>query len=161
MTGIRPIHIAYRTAQALRMLWWRIARPHVHGAKVVVLGPDRTVLLIRHSYASSALWMLPGGGVRRGEDASVAAAREVWEETAIKVAALRLHGEFIETSRGARNHISIFVGDGSGEPCCDGREIIAAAWHPLDALPASMASGSLKRIIEVRDGLPPPVTDWP
>ena len=75
MTGIRPIHLAYRAAQTLRMLWWRIACPHVHGAKVVVLGPERTVLLIRHSYASSELWMLPGGGVRRSEDAAAAVLR--------------------------------------------------------------------------------------
>lgn len=161
MTGIHPIHLAYRAAQTLRMLWWRIARPHVHGAKVVVLGPERTVLLIRHSYASSELWMLPGGGVRRGEDAEVAAAREVLEETAIAVGALRLHGEFLETSRGARNHINIFVGEGKGEPRCDGREIVAAAWHPLDTLPANIASGSFRRIVEVRDGLPPVGPDWP
>ncbi len=142
------------------MLWWRVARPHVYGAKVVVLGPDRHVLLIRHSYVQSETWMLPGGGVRRGEDAVAAATREVREETGIMVSALRLHGRFLETSRGARNHISIFIGHGDGEPRCDGREIVAAAWHQLDALPA-VASGSLRRIIEVRDGQPPAEPEWP
>jgi 8-oxo-dGTP pyrophosphatase MutT (NUDIX family) len=159
--GSNLLHIVYRFAQALRMLWWRIARPHVHGAKVVVLGPGRTVLLIRHSYASPELWMLPGGGVKRGEDPSVAAAREVREETGIAVATLRLHGAFLETARGARNHISIFVAEGTGEPRCDGREIIAAAWHPLDALPERIASGSRNRVVEVRDGVPPVGPDWP
>lgn len=159
--SIRPIHIAYRIAQRLRMLWWRVARPHVHGAKVVVLGPDHSVLLIRHSYVVSTQWMLPGGGVRRGEDAADAAVREVLEETGIVLASVRLHGEFLDTARGARNHISIFIGKGAGEPSCDGREIVAADWHPLDALPDSIASGSLKRIVEVRDGLPPVGRDWP
>lgn len=153
MTGIRSIHIAYRIAQHLRMLWWRVTRPHVYGAKMVVLGPDRTVLLIRHSYVRSDQWMLPGGGVRRGEDAAVAAAREVLEETGIETAAIRLHGEFLDAARGARNHISLFVGEGGGEPRCDGREIVAAEWHSLDALPDTIASGSLRRILEVRDGL--------
>lgn len=161
MTGGRPVRIAYRLAQRLRMLWWQIARPNVHGAKVVVLGPGRTVLLIRHSYASPDLWMLPGGGVARGEEAAIAAAREVMEETGISVSALRLHGTFVETARGARNHISIFVAEGAGEPRCDGREIIAATWHPLATLPANIASGSLGRIVEVRDGVPPAGPGWP
>ncbi len=160
MTGFRPIHIAYRAAQALRMLWWRIARPHVHGAKVVVLGPDCTVLLIRHSYASSNLWMLPGGGVQRGEDAEVAAAREVREETGIALTGIRLHGEFLERARGARNHISVFVGEAAGEPSCDGREILAAAWHPLDTLPANIAAASHRRIVEARNGRMSSSPDW-
>lgn len=155
------MQLAYRGAQGLRLLWWRIARPEVHGVKLVVLGPERTVLLIRHSYASPDLWMLPGGGVRRGEDAAGAGAREVREETWIAVSNLRLHGTFLETARGARNHITIMIADGAGEPCCDGREIIAAAWHPIDALPPGIASGSRNRIVEVRDGLPPSSPDWP
>lgn len=159
--SLRVVHIAYRAAQRLRMLWWRVARPHVYGAKVVVLGPDRTVLLIRHSYVGSETWMLPGGGVQRGEDAAVAAAREVLEETGILPTAIRLHGEFLDTTRGARNHISIYIGEGASEPQCDGREIVAAAWHPIDALPSNIASGSARRIVEVRDGLPPAGPDWP
>lgn len=158
--SVRPIHIAYRIAQRLRMLWWRLAKPHVYGAKVVVLGPERSVLLIRHSYVASDQWMLPGGGMRRGEDAAEAAAREVLEETGVALATVRLHGEFLDTARGARNHISIFTGEGTGEPRCDGREIVAAEWHSLDALPGSTASGSLNRIVEVRDGLPPAGSDW-
>lgn len=153
--------LAYRLAQRARMLWWRIARPHVHGVKVVVLGPHRSVLLIRHSYASPDLWMLPGGGVKRGEDAAVAGAREVREETGIAPSAPHLHGAFLEAARGARNHISVFVAKGAGEPRCDGREIIEADWHPLDSLPANIAAGSRNRIIEVRDSLPPAGPDWP
>lgn len=159
--NFRPIHITYRIAQALRMLWWRVARPHVYGAKVVVLGPGRTVLLIRHSYVGSETWMLPGGGVRRGEDAVGAAVREVLEETGIVLTEIRLHGEFLDTTRRAHNHISIYIGEGVGEPHCDGREIVAAVWHSIDALPASIASGSLRRIVEVRDGLRPAGPNWP
>ncbi len=155
------MRLAYRGAQGLRLLWWRIARPEVHGVKLVVLGPGRTVLLIRHSYARPELWMLPGGGVRQNEDAATAGAREVLEETGIVASSLRLHGTFLETARGARNHITVMIGEGAGGPCCDGREIIAAAWHPIDALPATIASGSWNRIVEVRDGLPPPGPDWP
>jgi 8-oxo-dGTP pyrophosphatase MutT (NUDIX family) len=156
----RALHLAYRAAQRLRMLWWRIARPRVHGVKLVVLGPGRTILLIRHSYVASHLWMLPGGGIARGEDAEAAGRRELMEETGIAVGALRLHGEFLDRSRGAHNHISILTGEGAGEPRCDGREIVEAAWHPLDALPDSIAAASLRRIVELRDGETPSGPDW-
>lgn len=151
---------AYRVAQQLRLLWWRVAKPHVHGAKTVVLTSDRHVLLVRHSYQNPENYMLPGGGVGRDEDAAVAAAREVFEETGIRVGALRLHGQFIDTRRGARNHISIFTGPAErSDPVVDGREIIEASWHPIDALPVNVSIASRARIIEVRDGLPP-AADW-
>lgn len=155
----RPIHIAYWLAHRLRLLWWRVARPTTHGVKAVVLGPDRTVLLIRHSYTRPQSWMLPGGGLQCGETAAQAATREVAEESGIAVAALRLHGRFLSTARGNRNHIQVWVGTSpGGEPRTDGREVIAAAWHPLDALPDDLSAPSRQRIIEVRDGLPPAAT---
>lgn len=158
----RLIHHAYRAAQYVRLLYWRVVRPDVYGAKVVVIGLDQTVLLIRHSYARSDMYMLPGGGVRRGEDVMAAAAREVWEETGIVVDALSLHGRFLDMAKGARNHISVFAAHASGGvPCADGREIIEAAWFSLDALPTNISSASLKRILEIRDGRLPDSDVWP
>lgn len=158
----RIVWLAYRCAQALRLAWWRLARPSVYGAKVVVLSPDHHVLLIRHSYARRDQFMLPGGGVRRGEDPAAAAVREVAEETGIAISGLRLHGRFLDTAKGARNHISIYVADADrGEPQVDGREIVEACWLPINALPANISSASRKRIEEVRDGHAPPSSDWP
>lgn len=150
------LHIAYRAAQTLRLLYWRVFRPNVHGAKTVVIDDQRRVLLIRHSYSKQHLFMLPGGGVGRGEDPILAAAREVREETGILATDLRLHGQFLDTAKGARNHISIYAASSAGgEPRVDGREILEAAWFALDDLPPNVSSASRARIIEVRDGLPP------
>ncbi len=161
MPVIRPTWPGvYRVAQQLRLLWWRVARPDVYGAKTVVLTADRHVLLVRHSYQNPESYMLPGGGVRRDEDPAIAAAREVREETGVIIAALRLHGRFLDTRRGARNHISIFAASAERQPpVVDGREIIEASWHPIDALPANIAAATRARIIEIRDGQPP-AAEW-
>ena len=153
-------HRAYRAAHRVRLIWWRVAKPAVRGAKTVVLTADRHVLLVRHSYQQPDQYMLPGGGVGRHEDAALAAAREVFEETGVRVTALRLHSQFFDSRQGARNEISIYTGEAERiEPVVDGREIVEASWHPLDALPANISGASRARIIEVRDGLPP-ATSW-
>lgn len=157
----RLLHIAMRMANRLRFAWWRLRKPHVYGAKVIVLNADGDVLLIRHSYIRSHQWMLPGGGIGRGETPAVAAAREVAEEVGLSVGTLEQHGEFLDTSTGAQNHIHIFVARGvTGAPRIDGIEIIAADWFALDALPDTLASASRARIMEVRDGRVPESARW-
>lgn len=148
--------IAYTVAHNLRLLWWRIRRPHVHGTKAVIINERREVLLVRHTYALRHLYMLPGGGFRPGQDAAAAAAREVLEETGVRVAGpMRLHGAFVDTARGARNHIHVYIGE--SEPgaiaIADGKEIAEASWFAMDALPTNISTPSAQRIIEVRDGL--------
>lgn len=153
------LHLAYRIAQHVRLVYWRIVRPLTYGVKVVALRDDGHVLLVRHSYQSRNLFMLPGGGIGRGETAFAAAVRELLEETGCALSGLRVHGEFWSTAEGARNHITVVSGTAQGIPRVDGREIIEAAFVPLDPLPANIAPASRRRLIEVRDGLPP-ATDW-
>ena len=88
-----------------------------------------------------------------------AAERELREETGCRLGNARIHGEFFSAAEGARNHVTVVTGTASGEPCVDGREIIEAAFVPLDLLPANIAPASLRRLIEVRDGLPP-AAEW-
>jgi 8-oxo-dGTP pyrophosphatase MutT (NUDIX family) len=154
---------AYTVAHNLRLIWWRIRRPHVYGTKAVVFNDRREVLLVRHAYAMHDLYMLPGGGFHLSEDPAEAAAREVMEESGIAlIGPMRLHGIFLETARGARNHIHVYVGEAvdARPPQADGHEIAEAGWFPIDALPANLSAPSARRIIEVRDGLPAAVPDW-
>lgn len=153
------LHLAYRVAQKVRLIYWRIARPRTYGVKVVALRDDGHVLLVRHSYQSRDLFMLPGGGIHRGETVLAAAERELREETGCDLTDPQIHGEFFTATEGARNQITVVIGTASGVPKVDGREILEAAFVPLHHLPANIAPASLRRLIEIRDGLPP-AAEW-
>lgn len=149
------LHLAYRIAQQVRLAYWHVVKPRVHGVKVVALRNDGHVLLVRHSYQARTLYMLPGGGINRGEARLDAAVRELREETGCVLADARIHGEFYSTAEGARNHITLVIGTATGIPRVDGREIIEAVFLPLDALPANIAPATLRRLDEIRHGLEP------
>ena len=55
------------------------------GTNAVVFDGDQ-VLLVRHTYRRRNPWGLPAGWVRRGEHPAEAAAREVEEETGLRIA---------------------------------------------------------------------------
>ena len=50
-------------------------------ARLIVLDPDRRVLLFSAVDPRGTVWFTPGGGVRRGESLEAAAVRELAEET--------------------------------------------------------------------------------
>ncbi|MDE2404386.1 MAG: NUDIX domain-containing protein [Sphingomonadales bacterium] len=134
-----PLHrVALRAAHGVRRTWWRLRRPIVRGCRVVALDADGRVLLIRQSYGRP-VWVLPAGGLKRGEDPLRAAARELAEETACLLAGARLAELAIEPLHGTANHVHIVTGRAIGEPRPDGREVIAARFFALDALPQDIA----------------------
>ncbi len=63
-----------------------MTRPHACG----VLIDGNMVLMVRHVETTRAYWTLPGGGLEAGETPAEAAVREVWEETGLRVRAIRM-----------------------------------------------------------------------
>jgi 8-oxo-dGTP pyrophosphatase MutT (NUDIX family) len=67
-----------------------IVTVRVGGVRVLVVWRGR-LLLVRHEERESgrAWWVLPGGGLERGETLAQAAVREVYEETGVPVRIVR------------------------------------------------------------------------
>lgn len=143
----RPVHrVTLKLAHAVRVAWWGIRRPEVRGCNAIVVDREGKVLLVRHSYQSPDKWMLPGGGIGRGESPELAAIREVAEETGCRIA--HAHCFAVETVPlwGARNQIHLVAAETSDQPAPDGREIVAAAFFAPAALPATIADAARLRI---------------
>lgn len=125
-----PIRTVYRVAHLGLRTWWLVRRPHTHGALVAVWN-EGELLLIRSSYRKAH--SLPGGYVKRGEDARLAAARELREETSLDVVPSRL----THTWHGARpfesrtDELDIFELEVDARPIVpvNNREIVWAGWR--------------------------------
>src|SRR5215475_14488552 len=86
--------IAMRIAYRLRLVWWFVRRPAVHGSYVAVWHGGR-VLVIQNSYRR--LLTFPAGGRTRGESLHEAARRELFEEVSIaaELEQLAYYGEVV------------------------------------------------------------------
>lgn len=134
-----PLHRALLIqAHRVRLVWWRIRKPLLRGCRVLALDDSDRVLLVRHSYGSGR-WLLPGGGVARGETALMAAIRELGEETACALEDPREIAVIEEPLAGTVNRVHVITGRVRGIARGDGREIVAAEFFALDALPAELA----------------------
>lgn len=144
-TIIRLIH-------PVRLLYWRIAKPDRYGVKMMAFDEAGRVLLVRHSYGRSDLWMLPGGGINRNEDDASAAVRELKEETALEAQNLRLFGRYLSELEGKRDHVALFSCMVAGEPIIDEKEITEAQFFALDALPETISAATYARMLDWKGG---------
>ena len=134
----RPLHrVLLVQAHRVRLVWWRIRKPLLLGCRVLAFDDAGRVLLVRHSYGSGR-WLLPGGGIGRGETPLAAALRELAEEAACALEDPREIAVIEEPLAGTVNRVHIVAGQARGQPHPDGREIIAAAFFALDDLPADL-----------------------
>jgi 8-oxo-dGTP pyrophosphatase MutT (NUDIX family) len=126
-----------RIAHRIRKVWWQVRRPRIAGCRVLALNPAGELLLIRQSYGLQS-WLPPGGGLKRHEDPLLAAARELKEETGCNLTDAVQVAVITERLHGSGNQVHVIVGRTEDSPVADGREVVAAQFFPLDALPLDM-----------------------
>lgn len=119
----------------------------------MVISATGQIFLVKHSYVAG--WHMPGGGVDTGETIAAAAARELHEETNIRLAGEpKLHGVFYNNQESRRDHVALFivrdfVHEKAPHP---NDEIIAHGFFALDNLPPETSRATRARIAEVFHG---------
>jgi 8-oxo-dGTP diphosphatase len=132
--GARPIdrlwQTVYRLAYRLAKAWWFLRRPRHRGALVAVWHGGEILML---SLAYRQVLNLPGGGIKRGEDALATALREAEEEIGLVLAPdqLRLATAVAFRWENRRDHVTIFEAILAERPllAIDHREVVAAAFR--------------------------------
>ena len=127
---------ALRIAYRLRLAWWYLRRPAIHGSYIAVWHGER-VLVIRNSYRKRLSF--PAGGRARGETLLEAARRELGEEVGISapLEELAYYGELVHHNRYAEDHGHVFELRCASAPevRVDRREVVWAEFlSPDDAL---------------------------
>ncbi len=146
----------FRVVKPVLRVAYRQTRGMTLGTRTVVLKANATeVLLVRHGYAPG--WLLPGGGVERGEALADAALRELREEAGIVAEeAPVLHGVFLNDAQFRGDHVVCFVVRRFRE---DGftpnAEIAEARFFATAALPEGTTPGTRRRITEALSGATP------
>jgi len=123
-------------------------------------GGGRELLLMQRS--DNEHWGLPGGYIELGESVAEAAAREVFEETGVRVAVGRLVGVYsdpgcmvIEYAGGPRVHAVNLCFEatavGAGAPTTPD-EVLASGYFALDALPEPLVPIHRVRIEDAAAG---------
>jgi 8-oxo-dGTP pyrophosphatase MutT (NUDIX family) len=140
-----PIGLAHR----LRRFLLRVLRVRTTGVKAMVFDAEGRLLMIRHRYGNSALWMLPGGGVERGEALAAAAAREVMEEVSCRTDELAPLGTYRNRAEGRRDTVHLFRATTVDMPVADGVEVAEVRFFALDGLPETTSPATMRRIAEL------------
>jgi 8-oxo-dGTP diphosphatase len=126
-----------------------IGRVAVGAACAIFDGQDR-VLLVRHTYGRRN-WELPGGLAHAGEAPSVAAQRELAEETGLQLEPGPLSGVYYEAAHEAGAALHFVFGFAWREgltATARPPEIDAVAWASLERLPRPISDFTVRRITD-------------
>ena len=118
----------------------------------MVFNPAGEILLVRHSYGNSRVFLIPGGGVGPFETPAAAAPREIREEVGLRLDRLTFRACYFSNSEGKRDTVSVFTAFSDGAPRTDAWEIEEAGFFALDSLPENVSPSTLRRIAEYREG---------
>lgn len=128
------------------------------GVRGVVIDGDK-VFLVRHTYIPG--WHFPGGGVEPGEAAATAVAREIFEETGLRVTGnAELFGFYHNTVVSDRDHVALFVYRDfeTAKPFKANYEIADGGWFDRNNLPDDLAPGTGRRLAEIFEAAPKSAT---
>jgi len=146
-----------RWALCLKIAAQAILSP-VAFASCALIVRDSKVLLVRHSYVPG--WLLPGGGIARGEAAADAILREMKEEIGlVKSSPPTLFGLYSRRTGWATNVIALYLFDDAEfifTPNLEIREIVFT--DPLS--PPEGTPASVRRRLEEFAGLHPKAAYW-
>jgi len=141
--------------QRLMFGYFLLTRPMTLGVRGVAFDAQGRVLLVKHTYVAG--WHFPGGGVEPGETCERSLLREMEEEANVAVdGPMALHGLFHNINQSPRDHVAVYVTRSfrvRGERAPD-REILAAKFFPVDALPEDATRATRARLAEILDGRP-------
>lgn len=132
-----------------------LIRPMTLGVRALAFDSEGRVLLVMHTYVRG--WHLPGGGVEPGETMLEALAKELDEEANAQLGdAPRLLSVHHNRRMSRRDHVLVYLCENVRQTArkTPDREIVAAEFFPLDALPEGVTRSTVNRIRECVDGLP-------
>lgn len=136
--------------------YWRWQRPLTLGVRAIVIDEqENRVLLIKQTYAKG--WVFPGGGVEKRETLLQSVHREIEEETGVAASGHpQLLGIYSNEPAFPGDHVAVYIFR-QWRRIHDFKpnyEIAAADFFPLDALPADITPGTLRRIEEAHGTRP-------
>jgi ADP-ribose pyrophosphatase YjhB (NUDIX family) len=145
--GLRAVLTA---VHSLLRLNWFVRRPRTFGAHALALTPERKVILVKLRYARG--WRLPGGGMRRGEDAREAVLRELREEIGMTGhGRVRIGAELEQRADFKRDFASLLVvEDVRYRPRRWSWEVEAIIEAPMHSLPNGLAPVARQWIAALR-----------
>jgi ADP-ribose pyrophosphatase YjhB (NUDIX family) len=147
----RGFQLAYVCAYRAMRTYWKVRRPTTHGT-LVTLWNEGEVLLVRNSYVP--YYSLPGGYLRRGENAKQAVVRELMEEVGVIADPEKLELVLDRTHEweGKHDHVQIFSLDLPSRPRIevDHREVLEASWWQPERALALDLFPPLREVIERR-----------
>jgi ADP-ribose pyrophosphatase YjhB (NUDIX family) len=146
-----------RTGLSLKIAAQAILSPVAFAACALIVR-DGKALLVRHSYVAG--WLLPGGGVARGEPAEHAILREMKEEIGLtRSAPPKLFGLYSRRTWWATNVIALYLLDDAEFTFVPNYEIREIQFcDPLAPPPETPAS--VARRLKEFAGLLPPSPFW-
>jgi ADP-ribose pyrophosphatase YjhB (NUDIX family) len=139
----------------LMQQWFRARRSMTIGVRAMVVDAAGRILLVQPRL--SGVWMLPGGGVERGETVIDALRRELKEEAAIKLAgAPKLFAVYSHEREFRGDHVLLYiVQEFEAGEFLPSLEVRQARFFDRKGLPEGITAGTKRRIAEVLDNQPP------